>query len=72
MATPATVLDCTKCGENKPVHEFSPHVGTSRGFQYWCKSCHRKVKRDSYANRAPSDDTSSPELPDTGGAPADD
>lgn len=30
---------CKKCGETKPLSEFSSHKRTADGLDYWCKSC---------------------------------
>jgi len=38
---------CTKCGETKPVSEFSKDSGRRSGLQYSCKSCDR-IKRAIY------------------------
>ena len=34
--------ECTKCGETKPVSEYSKYKSAPDGYQYYCKSCRRK------------------------------
>ena len=41
----ATELQCSRCGETKPVSEFHPHAHIARGYQYWCKECLAESRR---------------------------
>lgn len=35
---------CTKCGESKPLSEFSPDKGVSDGHASWCRRCKADVQ----------------------------
>jgi hypothetical protein len=37
---------CSKCGETKPLTEFSKRVNSNDGHDYWCKACHVKQHRE--------------------------
>lgn len=36
---------CSRCGENKPLREYSKHHGTPDGLSYICKPCNSKSRR---------------------------
>jgi len=45
-ATREGVKRCSKCGETKPVSEFSRHSRSSDGLKCDCKQCHREYMRE--------------------------
>lgn len=47
-AVPEGMKRCTKCGEVKPVSEFSRNKSNKDGLEWWCKSCRAKNKRKYY------------------------
>lgn len=40
---------CTKCGEEKPLAQFSKQNGTKDGLKYSCKICNSKIAKDRYS-----------------------
>jgi hypothetical protein len=42
---------CTKCGQIKPVSEFSKNNQSKDGLAWWCKPCHRSGARTAYYKR---------------------
>jgi len=44
-ADAATELECSLCGEMKPVDDFYSHSTNARGRQYWCKICSAQKRR---------------------------
>ena len=46
--------ECTKCGETKPVSEFTKHRNSSDGLEWQCKGCKSKyyqANRESFLKR---------------------
>jgi hypothetical protein len=41
---------CTKCGETKPLDQYSAHKKAKDGYNWWCKSCMR-LNAKAYAAR---------------------
>ena len=42
---------CTKCGEVKPLSEFSKKAGSPDGYQYHCRKCNREYQKDLYQRK---------------------
>ncbi len=45
---------CAKCGDTKPVSEFSPDTRTSSGYQSWCRECSVATARQRRRERGES------------------
>ena len=37
---------CSKCGEEKPLEEFSKNISTADSLERWCKDCKKKQQQD--------------------------
>ena len=37
---------CTKCGEEKPLEEFSKNISIADGLERWCKDCKKKRQQE--------------------------
>ena len=37
---------CTKCGEEKPLEEFSKNISIADGLERWCKDCKKKQQQE--------------------------
>lgn len=50
---PAMGKRCGRCGETKPMSEFSACHRYENGarLQRWCKECHRQANREWYRTR---------------------
>lgn len=46
------VKTCTRCGETKPVSEFSPRAGSAARYQSRCRPCASAAARESQERRA--------------------
>lgn len=42
------IKTCSKCGEQKPLEEFTKDASRKDGFSYLCRYCTRKKSSDSY------------------------
>lgn len=45
MDTPTTKR-CSKCGQEKPLSEFTNNVTQADGKDYYCRECRSQVKRE--------------------------
>lgn len=43
------LLMCSNCKDEKPISEFHKQRNTTRGYNYSCKDCTKKMLRDRYA-----------------------
>ena len=37
---------CSKCGKEKPLEEFSKNASNPDGLERWCKDCKKKAQQD--------------------------
>lgn len=39
---------CTHCEIEQPIENFCKSSFTASGYQFWCKSCHKPIRRNRY------------------------